>query len=253
MKKKIIVANWKMNPDSPEKAREIFAAAVRAARKLKHVSLVVCPPALYAGLFKKPSERNIFLGLQDVFWEKGGAHTGEVGAGMARAFGISYAIIGHSERRRLGETDEVVSKKVLAALQAGLRPIVCIGEAERDADGAYFNFLKNQIRGSLASVRPQQLKEVIIAYEPLWAIGKSFKDAMKPPAVHETAIFIRKVLADMFTVPAAAAVPVLYGGSVDAENAGPIVSEGRVDGLLVGRQSLDSENFPKLLSILNGL
>ncbi len=249
--KKIIVGNWKMNPETPERAREIFRAVSRRAKKLKRVEVVVCPPAVYLSLFKKPLGKNFSLGVQDIFWERSGPYTGEISSAMVLALGASFAIIGHSERRALGETDAVVSKKVLAAARGGLRSILCIGEGERDSGGAYFEFLKNQIKASLLGARPTDLRKVLIAYEPLWAIGKSFQDAMKPSDVHEMTIFIKKTLTDLFGKDVAITVPILYGGSVNFENAGLIIKEGNVDGLLVGRESLDPENFTKLLRVIN--
>lgn len=250
-KKRIIIANWKMNPRTAEEARKIFSATSRTAKKFKNAEVVVCPPVIFLSLFKKPAIKNLSLGVQDIFWEQSGAHTGEISVGMAMGLGATNSIIGHSERRVLGESDETVSKKVLSAVRAGARAVVCVGERERDSGGAYFEFLKNQIRASLAGLKQSDLQNVIIAYEPVWAIGKSFKDAMKPADVYETAIFIKKVLADIFGKPSALSVSILYGGSVNFENAEAIISEGEVDGLLVGRESLDTKNFAKLISVIN--
>ncbi len=249
--KVLVVANWKMNPETPEEAKMIFAAECRAAKKTTNVELVVCPPALYIGCLRKPTGGNISFGVQDVFWAPVGPYVGEISPVMAHNSSVRYAVIGHSERRSLGETDEVVSKKAAAAVRAGLSAIVCIGERERDAGGTYFSFLKNQLQLSLGALRPRDLSSLIIAYEPIWAVGKSFKDAMKPSDVYGTSLFIKKVLSDMFGKEYALRTPILYGGSVDFENAGPILCEGKVAGLLVGRQSLDLENFPKLLSVIN--
>lgn len=252
-RKKLVVANWKMNPETPAEAKEIFSAVSRRTKQFKNVEVVICPPTVYLSLFKKPSGKNLSLGVQDIFWEQSGSYTGEVNAKMVRELGASFAIVGHSERRALGETDAVASKKVLAATRGGLRAILCIGERERDSGGAYFEFLKNQIKNSLTGVRPNDLQRIIIAYEPVWAIGKSFKDAMKPSDVHEMSLFIKKVLSDMFGKDSALRVPVLYGGSVNFENAGPILTEGNVDGLLVGRQSIDARGFITLLKAVNAI
>ncbi|MDO8590463.1 MAG: triose-phosphate isomerase [bacterium] len=249
--KTIIVGNWKMNPATPERAREVFGAISRRAKKFKNVEVVICPPSLYLSLFRKPSGKNFSLGLQDVFWEQSGSYTGEISSNMAVGLGASFAIVGHSERRAQGETDEIVSKKVLAATRGGLMTILCIGERERDTNGAYFEFLRNQIRSSLLGVRLTSIRKVLIAYEPVWAIGKSFKDAMKPADIYEMTLFIKKVLSDLFGKEVALLVPILYGGSVNFENAGTIVKEGGINGLLVGRESLDPENFTKLLKVIN--
>ncbi|KKU25885.1 MAG: Triosephosphate isomerase [Candidatus Magasanikbacteria bacterium GW2011_GWA2_46_17] len=240
-----------MNPETAARAQEIFRAVSRRAKQFKTVDVVICPPIAYLSLFKKPSRKHFFLGVQDVFWERIGAYTGQISPVMALGLGASFAIVGHSERRAQGETDEVVSKKVFSAARSGLRVILCVGERERNSGGAYFEFLKNQIRASLAGARSSDLKKILIAYEPVWAIGRSFKEAMKPADVYEITLFIKKVLTDLFSKDAALSVPILYGGSVNFENAGPIIKEGNVDGLLVGRESLDPENFGKLLSTIN--
>ena len=240
-----------MNPPTLNDAKEIFQALRRAAKKYNNVRLVVCPPAFYLGFLRKAAEKNLSLGVQNIFWEEGGSYTGELSSGMAQSLGASFAIIGHSERRALGESDNSVSRKAISAIRAGLSPIICVGETEHDSGGAYFEFLKNQIKNSLAKITRRYLSLVTLAYEPVWAIGKSFKDAMKPPEVYETSLFIRKILTDMYGKETALKVPILYGGSVNFENAGAIVSEGRVAGLLVGRESLNPKNFSLLLKAVN--
>ena len=248
-----MVGNWKMNPGSPEKAKEIFSGVSRKAVSFGKVCVVMCPPSVFLSLFKKPKAKNVFLGAQDVFWEQAGSHTGEIGPLQVKEAGGTYVILGHSERRALGETDTDVSKKVGASLRAGLSPIVCVGEKERDSSVSYFEFLKNQIKGSLAGLRSSDLESIIIAYEPVWAIGKSFKDAMKPSDVHEMSLFIKKVLSDLYTKEIGLVVPILYGGSVNFENGEAIFTGGQVQGFLVGRESLDPLNFIKLISVVNGL
>ncbi|MES2087720.1 MAG: triose-phosphate isomerase [Patescibacteria group bacterium] len=251
--RKIIVANWKMNPKTDLEARTLFAATKRSAKICKKIDVVVCPPVLYAPFFKKTDSKNLFLGAQNIFWEQGGSYTGEVSAEMVSDIGASFAIIGHSERRAFGETDAMVSKKVLAALRSKITVILCIGEKERDASGAYYEFLKNQIRTSLFGVKGNSVKNILIAYEPVWAIGKSFKDAMKPAELYEMTIFIKKVFADLFGADVAHALQILYGGSVNFENAKSIVTEGQVDGFIIGRESVDPENFKKLLTVVNAI
>ncbi len=149
-------------------------------------------------------------------------------------------IIGHSERRKMGETDEDVNKKVLLALKAKLTPIVCIGETTRDEEGKYLGFIKEQIEKALAGVQKNSLNKIIIAYEPVWAIGAS--TAMEAPDIHEMTIYIKKTLIDLYKMKSVS-VAILYGGAVDPANAQGILTDGEADGLLVGRQSLDSEAF----------
>ena len=249
--KRLLVGNWKMNPSRLEDARRILAAYKKVAAKLTRTGIVACPPFVYLPLVaskKGPraakSASRISAGAQDVFWQSEGAFTGEVSARMLRDLGVSHVIIGHSERRKMGETDETVSKKTVAALSAGLAPIVCVGEAVHDADGAYLETLKVQIKDSLANVPKSSAAKLVIAYEPIWAIGA--QEAMKPEEVREMAIYIKKVVSDIFGRDQAMDLPVLYGGSVNWRNAGDIIRIGEVEGLLVGRESVNVPGFVEL-------
>jgi len=246
--KKIIVANWKMNPESYEEAGKIFSGIKRAAKKTKNIKVVVCPPIIYLGKLK--ADKQVLLGAQDLFWKDKGPFTGEISPAMVRNSGGSYAIIGHSERRAEGETDDNIARKVFASVSNDICPILCIGEKERDANGEYLEFLKNQIKNGLARISGPAVYNLIIAYEPVFAIGRSFNNALKPNEVHEMSIFIKKILSETFDKEAAFAVPILYGGSVDFENASGIVNEGEIDGLLVGRESLDPEHFKGIIEAI---
>lgn len=251
--KKLVVANWKMNPPTAAEARFLFSKTKLFGSRLERVETVICPPFSYLGFFPHSGTTRVSLGAQDVFWQNTGRATGEISPEMLRDLGVSYVIIGHSERRALGETDEIVSKKLKAVLSEGLVPIVCVGEKERDADGQYFGILKNQIKLSLAGAKRVDLRGIVIAYEPLWAIGKSARDAMKPAGIRETEIFIRKVLTDLFDAETAQAPLILYGGSAEPENTHAILTEGGVAGLLVGHASLDAETFTRMLRSANSL
>ncbi len=252
-KKKLIVANWKMNPGSAVEARVLFAKTKLVGGKLDKVETVICPPFVYLGLFAHAGTTRVSLGAQDVFWANTGRATGEVSPEMLKDVGVSYCVIGHSERRALGETDEAVSKKLRAVLAEGLVPILCVGEKERDADGTYFDVLKNQLKLSLAGLRRTDFREFVIAYEPLWAIGKSAREAMTPRDIRETTIFIRKVLADMYDAATAQQPVLLYGGSAEESNTAAILSEGGVAGLLVGHASLDATGFIGMLKSANSI
>ena len=207
---------------------------------------------MYLSLFARRNAR-VSLGAQDVFWANTGRATGEVSPEMLKDVGVSYCVIGHSEQRALGETDEAVSKKLRAVLAEGLVPILCVGEKERDADGTYFDVLKNQLKLSLAGLRRTDFREFVIAYEPLWAIGKSAREAMTPRDIRETTIFIRKVLADMYDAATAQQPVLLYGGSAEESNTAAILSEGGVAGLLVGHASLDATGFIGMLKSANSI
>ena len=253
--KKIIVANWKMNPLSIEDARASVSATRRFEKKLRKTDIVICPPLIYlepiSRLIKK--SRHISLGAQDVFWNISGAYTGEISPLMVYNAGGRYAIIGHSERRNLGETDEIISKKVNLALKAGLSVILCVGERERDGQGLYLGVLRNMLRGGLVGVSKKSLRNLLVAYEPVFAIGKAEEDALKPEEVEAMVIFIKKTLADLYGQDDAKDVRILYGGSVGPDNAARIVQDGGVHGLLIGRQSLAPEHFKSILAEVDRL
>jgi triosephosphate isomerase len=250
--RKIIIGNWKMNPGNLENAKKIFRSTKNVADKLNSIHVIACPPFVYISTFAKSrAESKIAIGAQDVFFEGEGSYTGEVSASMLKDLGVTHCIVGHSEKRKAGDTDEIVSKKVKALLEAGIHPVVCIGEKEHDPQGSYLETLKNQIKNSLSKVQKKNIHDLIIAYEPIWAIGA--KEAMQPETVNETVLFIKKVLADMYGHDEAMATPILYGGSVNFRNAGDIVTRGGVDGLLVGRESVNPPGFSELLKTIDSL
>lgn len=248
-KKHLVVANWKMNPISPEEAKKIIQVTKKTAKTLRKTETVICPPFVYLSFVKPEPKRKVYAGVQNVFWQSSGAYTGEVSSEMVRQSGASFAIIGHSERRNFGETDDVVAKKASASLAAGIKTIVCIGEKSRDQNGDYLDFLKRQLTASLSGIKKSFLPDLIIAYEPVWAISKNYSsaEAMKPSDVHETGLYIRKILSEIFGKDWFGVIRILYGGSVNGENAGLIVGSGKVDGLLVGRESLNGKDFGILL------
>jgi len=241
-----------MNPRTPEDARLIFSKIKRTALCLRRTDVVVCPSYIHLSALAKLASRTwVSLGVQDVFWESDGFFTGKVSAAMAKNAGAEYAIVGHSEARKLGDTDDMVALKLEFVLRERMTAIVCVGEKERDRDGRFFEELKGQILASLAHApRGFLATSTIIAYEPLWTIGRSNFQAMKPREVHETSIFIRKVINDTFGAEASE-LPILYGGSVAPENAAALVHDGGVEGLLVGRQSLDPTAFSQIMKTVD--
>ncbi|OGZ46080.1 MAG: triose-phosphate isomerase [Candidatus Ryanbacteria bacterium RIFCSPHIGHO2_02_FULL_45_13b] len=251
-RKILIVANWKCNPATWAEASRLFTATARVIPKSKNMDVVVCPPAVFL-LNHKLQTVNYKLGIQDVFWEDMGAYTGAIGPCMARSVGASYVIIGHSERREyFKETNEMVGAKVHAALKAGLRVVLCVGEKSREGDAAeYAGFVKEEVCAGLRGVTKQALKNVIIAYEPIWAVGSDEADT--PERTLEMALYIRKTIADLYDRSVAQAFPVLYGGSANAGNARAFLRDGGVDGLLVGRASLNAKEFGNILKIVSSL
>ena len=240
--RKILIGNWKMNPKSATVARKIISDIKKSSAKSK-AEIVVCPPAPFIHLIGGKIKR----GAQDVSVEKEeGAFTGEVSAKELRSVGVSYVIVGHSERRARGETSQIVAKKALATLSAGISPIICIGEKERHHDGEHWAVLSKELRESLSGIPRAQASKCVIAYEPVWAVGKKSKGVMKPDDVSESAIFIKKILSEMFGGKVARNIRVVYGGSVDWKNAGAIASATGVSGLLVGRDSLIPSHFARI-------
>lgn len=248
--KKLIIANWKMNPDNFHDAKKIFDDLKRKKLRTKKSVAVICPPPLFLGELVRNYRGNQFLfGAQDVSYTQGTESTGEISAEMLKNLGVKYVIIGHAERRELGETDETVSMKIKRVMDLGLTPIVCIGEPERDADGEYLRFLEEEIRGSLSGIQKNKVNKIVIAYEPVWTIGKG-SAAMSGNDLHQMTIFIKKILNQIYDKKVAMQIPILYGGSVDDENVSEIINGGQVDGLLIGRASLNPHVFADILKAI---
>ena len=248
-----IIGNWKMNPDNRKEAKKLFAG-VRKASQRRKATVVVCPPFLYLSDMSSESfPKSLKLGAQDCFWKERGSQTGEISPVQLAELKVSYVIIGHSERRLLGESDEMVSDKVRAVLDAGMRPVVCIGESNRDGQGNYLQFLETQLDSAFSKVTPAEVDTVIVAYEPIWAIGQSDEDAITGHLLHEVVVFVRRFLARKYGKDIGFPVSVIYGGSVSPRNAEEILKDGNVDGLLIGRQSLASESFSEIIDLADSL
>ena len=252
-KKKLVVGNWKMNPDSLIKVKEIIQNLKKTALKLDKIKTIICPPFIYLpevanGL---KNTKNFSPGAQDVHFVEGGAFTGEVSLSMVKSLGCKYVIVGHSERREAGETDEIVSKKVGIVSKGGLTAILCVGEKTRDGHGDFWHVLREQITKSLNKINRPMLKNLVIAYEPVWAIGA--KQAMIGNDLQQTVIFIKKTLSDTYGRDCADKIPVLYGGSVSPKNTLDLIQAGTVDGLLIGRESIKTKDFVQVLEIVNSL
>ena len=248
--KKLIVGNWKMNPVEEYKARDIVKQVKRASDKLKRSEVVICPPYLYVPLFSKAKGKNFKIGSQNAHHELSGSFTGEVSFSQLYQFGIRFVIVGHSERRKMGETDEMVNNKVKSVVNSGMTAIICVGESTRDTNGDYLDLIKNQIRNALNDVPKKLLGSIVIAYEPIWAIGA--KEAMSGRDLHEMSIYIKKVLNDTFGF-VSEDVRIIYGGSVDKVNADTLIQEGNVSGFLVGRQSLVPKDFIEIMKLVDNV
>ncbi len=247
--KKIVIGNWKMNPLSLKEARVIFNDTVKTVKQFKNIDIVICPPFPFLSIGDKLNNQNIHLGSQNVFTEKAGSYTGEVSSNMLSSIGVEYVIVGHSERRILGDTDKIINKKVLTALKSKLTPIVCVGENTRDRNGFYLAFIKHQIIECLSLVPKNQVKNIIFAYEPVWAIGENATHEATVDEFIEIQIFIKKIIADLYDMKTATSIRIIYGGSVHSSNAKGFVDAG-AGGLLVGRDSLSPKKFGDIVKII---
>ena len=236
-----------MNPETLREAQTIFAKIKRGLSRKKNVEVVICPPFIYLEKLLAGNGR-LGIGAQDAFWEERGAYTGQISINQLSKLGVSYIILGHSERREQGDTNESVHKKILEAFRFRLRVVLCIGERVRDEEGDYLSFLQNELLEGLEKIPARFYKNLVIAYEPIWAIGEKGK-ASTPEDFLEKSIFIKKVLANLTDKKTALRVPILYGGSVDETNAEGFLYTGKADGLLVGRASLDPKSFNEILNM----
>lgn len=248
MRKPVIAGNWKLYKTSSE-ALELVNALSPLVQHTQGVEIIVAPVfTVLASVAESISGKNISLAGQDCFWEEEGAFTGEVSPRMLKDAGCSHVIIGHSERRQyFCETDETVNRKIRAALNGGLTVLFCIGETleEREADKT-FVVLKKQISGGLAGIVKEQLDKIVIAYEPVWAIGTG-RTATESQA-QDTHSFIRDYLAGLFDKEAADSTRILYGGSVKPENIKGLMNQPDIDGALVGGASLKAESFAAIVN-----
>ena len=246
MKKKVIAGNWKMNmlPNEAINFIEEFAPLVKDT---KH-EVILCVP--YTDLFYAllhAQGTNIKIGAQNMHWEEKGAYTGEISAQMLKSIGVEYVIIGHSERRQyFAETDETVNKKIKSALANNLKPIVCVGETlEQREQGVTEKIITTQVEKALEGISAESLAQIIIAYEPIWAIGTG-KTATKEDA-NDTIKQIRKKIAEIYGQNEAERVIIQYGGSVKSSNAKELFEMSDIDGGLVGGASLKAEEFSKIV------
>jgi triosephosphate isomerase (TIM) len=245
MRKSFIAGNWKMNTDvhSSVKLAEGVVSGCKDVAGSK-IDVAVCPPFVYLQQVGKALQSShIALGSQDIYFEQKGAFTGEISAAMLKDVGCAYALCGHSERRHvIGETDELINKKVHAAILGGLLPILCVGELldERKANKTD-EVVTRQMKKGLAGLIAEKMSAVTIAYEPVWAIGTGL--TATPQQAQEVHALIRKLVAQMYDRKIADAIRIQYGGSVKPDNAGELMSQEDVDGLLVGGASLKAEDF----------
>lgn len=247
-RKTIIAGNWKMNKTPSE--TKAFAEQFKAILpKTKWCDIVVCVPTVdLSAAVRAFKDSRIAVGAENVYFEKSGAYTGEISADMLADLGVRYVIVGHSERRALfGETDEIVNKKVLAALEAGLNPIICVGEslAQREM-GVTMELIALQVKSALAGVSAEQMRRCVIAYEPIWAIGTG--ETATPEQAEEVCQHIRTIIRKRFGSKNARAMTILYGGSMNEKNAFELLAQPDIDGGLIGGASLKPVDFSKIVA-----
>jgi len=236
--KTLIIANWKLNPSTQKEAKKLFELVKNGIKKAKNVEVIICPPFVYLALLK-----GLTLGAQNVFYKEKGAFTGEVSPLMLKDLGVKYVIIGHLEARKyFNETDEIINKKIKSVLLVRLKPIFCVGENEREEKQ---NTLEKQITEGLKNISINQAKNIIIAYEPVFAIGTG-----RNCSIDETMnsiLFIKKIISNLYNRELANKIKILYGGSVNSKNSGLYLREAGINGLLVGGASLDANDFIKIV------
>jgi triosephosphate isomerase (TIM) len=243
MRKKFVAGNWKMNTDG-RSAVALAKAVAAGAAGLEGKTVAVCPPFVYLSAVSAAVKKSsLAIGAQDMYFEANGAFTGEISAAMLKDVGCTYVICGHSERRHvLGEKDDLINKKIKAALAGGLLPIFCVGELLSERDGGQTEaVVDRQLKLGLAGISEAQMASITIAYEPVWAIGTG--RTATPQQAQEVHAFIRKRLAAMYGQQVAEQTCIQYGGSVKPGNAADLMGQPDVDGLLVGGASLKAEDF----------
>jgi triosephosphate isomerase len=250
-RKTIIAGNWKMNKTASETKQ--FAEELKAILpKAKWCDILVCVPSVnIPAAIRAFKDMRVTVGAENVFYEKSGAYTGEVSADMLKDLGVKYVIIGHSERRQyFGETDVTVNKKVHAALEAGLHPIICVGESlEQRELGVTMDLVSLQLKSALAGVSAEKLRKCVVAYEPVWAIGTG--RTATPEQAGEVCTFIRATIRHIYGARVARSITIQYGGSMNPANARELLAQPDIDGGLIGGASLKSDQFVSIINAAN--
>jgi triosephosphate isomerase len=241
--KNLIVANWKCNPINLREAKKLFNQINKKA-KAKNTEVVICPPFVYLGLLEGKN-----LGAQNVCFEEKGAFTGEVSALMLKDVGVSYVIVGHSERRKyFNETNLQINGKIKNSLEVGLKPILCIGETKQEFEMHLKpEVLETQITEALRDITKEQVKKIVIAYEPVWAISTSGSESCSIDEAMTSIVFIRKIISEKYNREIADNMQIIYGGSVTSFNSSEYIKNTKANGLLVGGASLNAEEFIKIV------
>ncbi len=255
--KPLIIANWKCNPITQKEVEHLLSSLKRDIKESAKAEVIICPPFIYLSQVK---DKGFTVGAQNCFWEDKGPYTGEVSPSMLKDLGCEYVIVGHSERKKyFQETDEKINKKLKAVLKNRLKPILCVGEEARDAfnsEGRPVNemslIIGEQTEKALINVPQAKMKEIVIAYEPIWAISSNTGIPCLPDDAMKAALFIRKTLTKLYSRTIAEKAKIIYGGSVNSQNAMDYIKEARMDGVLVGSASLNASEFAKIVEKVKG-
>jgi len=249
IRKYLIAGNWKMNKTAAD-AEDLIHSIVAEVGEQTDVGVAICPPftALESAMHALEGTNNFQLGAQNMHYEPDGAYTGEISASMLRTLYVNFVILGHSERREyFAEDDALINRKVIAALQNNLKPILCVGETlQQREDGHTLSVVASQIDGGLKDVASDKAEQVVIAYEPVWAIGTG--KTATPDMAQEVHAAIRNMLKDLFGETTASKIRILYGGSMKPANADELLAEPDIDGGLIGGASLEAKSFGKLVA-----
>ena len=249
-RKTVIAANWKMNK-TPTETRAYGVGLKRLLPRGRWCEIVLCMPAICipAGV-KALKDTRVSIGAENMHQETFGAYTGEISAPMLVDAGVKYVILGHSERRAMGETDQEINAKLKAALEAGLTPILCVGESLQQREtGVTFEHITMQLKSAFCGIVPEQLRRIVIAYEPIWAIGTGL--TASPQEAEEVCQHIRTVVRKLSSAKTARATSILYGGSMNDKNAENLLAQPDIDGGLIGGASLDPEKFIHIINAAN--
>ncbi len=248
MRKSVIAGNWKMNNDLGE-SQKLVSEILNGLGNDDKCDVIVCPPFTSLNeVYSLIKDTNVKLGAQNMYFKDNGAFTGEISAGMLKAVGCDYVIIGHSERRTyFGETDELINDKIRKAISCDLKPIFCVGELlEQREAGITNDIVKGQLINGLQGITADEIENIIIAYEPVWAIGTG--KTATPDQAQEVHQFIRGIISDMYSAEVAANLIIQYGGSVKPENASALLSRPDIDGALVGGACLKADSFLSIIA-----
>lgn len=249
MNEKYVIANWKMNPDTQKEAKKIIQDLKKnlSKEKIKNTNIVIAPPAIYFSAIQSLKIKKFILCAQNISIKDTTSRTGEHSINMFSSFGVKYAIVGHSDLRRSIDDLSSVNKKVQACLKNGIRPILCIGENEKDNNGFYLKNISDQIISALSGVSKKEVENIVFVYEPVWAISNSMQRDATGEEVGEAVMFMRKILSDLYEAKTVKDIPILYGGSVDETSVSEYLEKTDVSGFLVGRASLSPEKFSKIV------